>query len=159
MHISLVGAVAASQLNVSKIATQPSHQRFGAEVQMKYFEDGKGYKFEDVFVLDGRRTPFAPNGGALKNMTETDLASNVVQGLLQANQVDPSTVKDSLWGNVIQSSSVSPFVSRNAALAGGIPTGSTATTFNKLCGSGLLAIEKGALDVANLMDEGNNFSP
>ncbi len=133
--------------------------RFGASAELFDMEDlgGNATKFEDVVILDGRRTPYGDHFGSLKDLNETDLASIATQGVLEATQVNSAKIRDSIWGNVIQSSDQASHISRDAMRRNGGVNGAVSTTINKLCGSGVASIYSAALKVANMKDTAKDY--
>lgn len=69
-----------------RIVAQKQHLLFGASVTPRDFPllGGEGRYYEDVVVLDGRRTPFGDFAGSLSDLTETDLAVAAAEGLFKA---------------------------------------------------------------------------
>ena len=95
---------------------------------------------EDVFVLSGVRTPIGKYGGGLSSVPPCDLAAKVVRETVSRSGVDPDRVGHSVFGNVIHTEVRDMYLSRVAALRGGMPVSTPALTLNRLCGSGLQAI-------------------
>lgn len=97
---------------------------------------------EDVVIVDGVRTAIGTFGGSLTGIPAHELGAHVIREALKRSQVEPDTVDEVVIGCVGQVSG-DAFIARRAALSAGIPTGSTAQTVNRLCGSGLQAIITG----------------
>ena len=95
---------------------------------------------EDVFVLSAVRTPIGKYGGGLSSVPPCDLAAKVVRESVSRSGVDPEQVGHAVFGNVIHTEKRDMYLSRVAALDGGLPVGTPALTVNRLCGSGLQAI-------------------
>jgi acetyl-CoA C-acetyltransferase len=94
----------------------------------------------EVVVLSAVRTAIGKFGGALKDVPPSDLAAKVVCQSLQRSKLDPERIGNVVIGNVIQTEAKDLYVSRVAALRGGVPVETPALTVNRLCGSGLQAI-------------------
>jgi acetyl-CoA C-acetyltransferase len=95
---------------------------------------------EDVFVLSAVRTPIGRYGGGLASVPPSDLAAAVVREAVSRAGVDPDQVGHAVFGNVLHTEKRDMYLSRVAAVNGGLPVGTPALTVNRLCGSGLQAI-------------------
>ena len=95
---------------------------------------------KDVFVLSAVRTPIGKYGGGLASVPPCDLAAKVVREAVSRSGVDPSQVGHAVFGNVIHTETRDMYLSRVAAINGGLEVGTPALTVNRLCGSGLQAI-------------------
>lgn len=94
----------------------------------------------NVVVLSGVRTPIGKYGGSLKDFPPTVLAGTVVREALCRAHVKPDEVGHVVFGHVIHTDAHDMYLSRVAAVEGGIPVETPALTVNRLCGSGLQAI-------------------
>ena len=94
----------------------------------------------DVVIVGGARTPIAEFGGSLKHVPPTQLAATVLQESVKRAGVTPDQVSQVVFGNVIHTEPQDMYLSRVAALKGGLPNSACALTLNRLCGSGLQAI-------------------
>ena len=94
----------------------------------------------DIVVLSAVRTAIGKFGGALKDVPPTELAGKVVCQSVQRSGLSPSDIGHVVFGNVIDTEAKDMYLSRVAALRGGIPVETPALTLNRLCGSGLQAI-------------------
>ncbi len=99
---------------------------------------------KEVVVLDGVRTAIGDYGGALKNKSACELGAIAVRGVLDKTGIDPDSVGHCVIGNVLHSDKRDMYISRYAALEGGLPIHTPALTVNRLCGSGLQAIVNAA---------------
>ena len=94
----------------------------------------------EVVVISGVRTAVGDFGGSLKDFAPTDLAARCVREALSRAKVAPEEVGHVVFGNVIHTEPKDMYLSRVAAINGGIPKEVPAMTLNRLCGSGLQAI-------------------
>src|SRR6266571_1257418 len=94
----------------------------------------------EVVILSGVRTAIGDYGGSLKDIPPTELAARVVREAVKRAKVDPKEMSQCMFGNVIHTEAKDMYISRVAALKGGLPAESGAMTLNRLCGSGLQAI-------------------
>ena len=99
---------------------------------------------QDVYVVEGARTPFASFGGSFKDISATDLGVAAAAGALDRAQIAPEAVQQVYFGNVIQTSADAIYLARHIGLKVGIPQEVPALTLNRLCGSGLQAMVSGA---------------
>src|SRR5215470_10228847 len=94
----------------------------------------------EVVILSGVRTAIGDYGGSLKDIPPTELAAKVVKEAVSRAKVDPKEIAQCVFGNVIHTEARDMYLSRVAALKGGLAPESGALTLNRLCGSGLQAI-------------------
>jgi acetyl-CoA C-acetyltransferase len=94
----------------------------------------------EVLIVNGARTAIGDYGGSLKDIPPTDLGARVVAEALARSKVDPAQVGQCVFGHVIHTEAKDMYLSRVAAVKGGLPHESGALTVNRLCGSGLQAI-------------------
>jgi acetyl-CoA acetyltransferase family protein len=93
-----------------------------------------------VVFLSGVRTGFGGFGGALKDLSATDLGVLAGTEALARSQVAPAEVDHVVFGNVLQTSADAPYLARHIGLRSGLPTETPAVTVNRLCGSGFEAV-------------------
>jgi acetyl-CoA C-acetyltransferase len=101
----------------------------------------------EVVVVSGVRTAIGTYGGSLKDIAPSDLAARVVKEAVSRAKVDPNEVGHLYLGNVIHTEQKDMYISRVAAINGGLPHSSAALTVNRLCGSGMQAIVSAAQSV------------
>jgi len=94
----------------------------------------------EVVILSGVRTAIGDYGGSLKDIPPSELGAQVVREAVSRAKVDPKDIGQCMFGNVIHTEAKDMYISRVAALKGGLPAESGALTVNRLCGSGLQAI-------------------
>ncbi|HEY1328993.1 MAG TPA: acetyl-CoA C-acyltransferase family protein [Casimicrobiaceae bacterium] len=93
-----------------------------------------------VVLLSGVRTAIGDFGGGLKDVAPTELGATVVREAVARAKVDPDAIGQCVFGNVIHTEPKDMYMSRVAAVKGGLPVTSGALTLNRLCGSGLQAV-------------------
>jgi acetyl-CoA C-acetyltransferase len=94
----------------------------------------------EVVILSGVRTAIGDYGGSLKDIPPSELGAQVVREAVSRAKVDPKDIGQCMFGNVIHTEAKDMYISRVAALKGGLPAESGALTVNRLCGSGMQAI-------------------
>ncbi|MCV6612318.1 MAG: beta-ketothiolase BktB [Amphritea sp.] len=94
----------------------------------------------EVVVVSGARTAIGGYGGSLKNHKPTDLAGMLVAEVVKRAAVEPESVGQVVFGNVIHSEPADMYMGRVAAINGGLPESVPSLTINRLCGSGLQAV-------------------
>ena len=102
---------------------------------------------KEVVVLDGVRTAIGDYGGSLKSFSACELGAIAVREAVKKADVEPDTVGHCVIGNVLHSDKRDMYISRYAALEGGLPIEAPALTVNRLCGSGLQAVVSAAQTV------------
>ena len=95
---------------------------------------------KSVVILSAVRTAVGTYGGSLKTEAPADLAATVVRAAVERAGVEPSDIGHCVIGNVIHTEQRDMYLSRVAAVNGGLPVETPALTVNRLCGSGLQAI-------------------
>jgi len=101
-----------------------------------------------VVVVDALRTPIGRWSGALAYVRPDDLSARVIRALVERTGVDPATIDDVFWGAANQSGEDNRNVARMASLIAGLPVTVPGTTVNRLCGSGLQAVNSAAHAIA-----------
>jgi len=95
---------------------------------------------KEIVVLSAVRTAIGTFGGSLAGTPPCDLAAAVVRAAVERAGVAPEDVGHAAFGNVIHTEGRDMYLSRVAAVNGGLPAETPAVTVNRLCGSGLQAI-------------------
>jgi len=98
----------------------------------------------DVVIVDALRTPVGNLGGALAGVRPDDLAAHVISALVQRNHLDPRSIEEVYLGCANQAGEDNRNVARMAALLAGLPVEVPAVTINRLCASGLAAVNMAA---------------
>jgi acetyl-CoA C-acetyltransferase len=96
-------------------------------------------KVKTPVILSAARLPTGRFLGALKSLQATDLGALAVRAAVERAGVDPATVDECIFGNVL-SAGLGQNPARQAALHGGLGENVGALTINKVCGSGLKAV-------------------
>ncbi|MGZ8476028.1 MAG: thiolase family protein [Candidatus Limnocylindria bacterium] len=97
----------------------------------------------DVYILSAARTPIGKFGGGLSTTPATELGAIAIRAAVERSGVAPERIDEVIMGQVIQAGA-GQAPARQAALRAGLPNGVSATTINKVCGSGLKAVMMGA---------------
>lgn len=98
----------------------------------------------DAVIIDAIRTPIGALGGALAQVRPDDLAAIVLKALIERNNLDPACIEEVYLGCANQAGEDNRNVARMAALLAGLPVEVAAVTFNRLCASGLNAVNQAA---------------
>jgi len=101
----------------------------------------------NAVIVAAVRTPVGRYGGALKDVRPDDLAALVIRELVERTHVDPGIVDDVIFGNTNQAGEDNRNVARMALLIAGLPETIPGQTVNRLCASGLQAVNTAAINV------------
>ena len=99
---------------------------------------------DEAVVVEAVRTPIGKYGGILRSVRPDDLGALVLKEALARSNVDPSSVDDVYFGCSNQAGEDNRNVGRMAVLLAGMPYSVPAATVNRLCGSGLEAVNSAA---------------
>jgi 3-oxoadipyl-CoA thiolase len=102
----------------------------------------------EAWIIEAVRTPIGRYGGALASVRPDDLAAVVLRGLVDRAGLDPGLVEDVILGCANQAGEDNRDVARMALLLAGFPVEVGGLTVNRLCGSGLQAINSAAHAIA-----------
>ncbi|HEY6283124.1 MAG TPA: hypothetical protein VIW22_04285, partial [Nitrososphaerales archaeon] len=102
----------------------------------------------EAVVIDAVRTPIGKYGGILRSVRPDDLGALVLRSVLSRTKIDPSTVDDVYFGCSNQAGEDNRNVARMATLLAGMPYSVPAATVNRLCGSGLEAVNSATRVIA-----------
>jgi 3-oxoadipyl-CoA thiolase len=93
-------------------------------------------------IIDALRTPMGGYRGALSSVRPDDLAAHVISAAVERNGIDPARIDDVYMGAANQSGEDNRDVARMAALLAGLPVDVPGVTVNRLCASGLEAVNQ-----------------
>jgi 3-oxoadipyl-CoA thiolase len=96
----------------------------------------------DAFVVDAVRTPMGRYRGALAGVRPDDMAAHVIRTAVDRTGVDPADVRDVYFGAANQAGEDNRDAARMAALLAGLPVEVPGVTVNRLCASGLEAVNQ-----------------
>jgi acetyl-CoA C-acetyltransferase len=96
-----------------------------------------------IYILGAARTPIGKMMGSLASIPATQLGATAIRAAIERSQVDASAVDEVIMGQVVQAG-VGQAPARQASIGAGIPISANATTLNKVCASGLEAINQAA---------------
>jgi acetyl-CoA C-acetyltransferase len=101
-----------------------------------------------TFIVSAARTPIGKFGGALSGVPATTLGGVAIRAAIDRAGLDPATaqIDDVLMGQVLQAGS-GQAPARQAVIKAGLPDTTSATTINRVCGSGLKAIMLAAAEI------------
>ncbi len=98
----------------------------------------------DAWIVEAVRTPVGRYGGALATVRPDDLAALVIRAVVERSGIDPALIEDVILGCANQAGEDNRNVARMSALLAGLPVEVAGQTVNRLCGSGLQAINTAA---------------
>ncbi len=94
----------------------------------------------EAYIVDAIRTPMGSYRGALSGVRPDDLAAHTIRAVVERSGVDPEELTDVYLGAANQSGEDNRDVARMAALLAGLPQSVPGATVNRLCASGLEAV-------------------
>ena len=94
----------------------------------------------EVVIVAAVRTPIGSFGGSLKDISTVDLGSLVIKNAIERAGLEPEQVDEVIMGNVL-GAGLGQNVARQMSVYAGVPVTSPAFTINKVCGSGLKAVQ------------------
>ncbi len=95
-------------------------------------------------IVDAVRTPVGALGGVLASIRPDDLAALVIREIVRRNDLDSNLVEEVYFGCANQAGEDNRNVARMALLLAGLPVAVGGVTFNRLCASGLAAVNQAA---------------
>jgi 3-oxoadipyl-CoA thiolase len=98
----------------------------------------------EAVIIDAVRTPIGALGGALARVRPDDLAAHVLRAVIDRTGIAPALVEEVYMGCANQAGEDNRNVARMATLLAGFPVEVPAVTFNRLCASGLNAVNQAA---------------
>lgn len=114
---------------------------------MKAFFDNKkgiGITYDDIYLVNGARTPFGGFCGTLGRVSPIDLGIYASKAAIEKSGVDPEEINQAFVANIGQSCGDAYFVPRHIALYSGIPEAVPALMVQRICASGFETIIAGA---------------
>ena len=101
---------------------------------------------KDLYIVNCCRTAIGSFGGALKNTSAVEMGVIVVKEVLKRSGVNPETIDEVMFGNVL-SAGLGQNVARQVAVGAGVPFKVPAYTVNMVCGSGMKTLIEGARSI------------
>ena len=98
----------------------------------------------EAVIVEACRTPIGRYGGALKDVRPDDLGALAIREVIRRTEIDPHEIEDVIFGCANQAGEDNRNVARMALLLAGLPIEVGGQTVNRLCGSGLQAINSAA---------------
>ncbi len=98
----------------------------------------------EVVIINALRTPIGRHAGALSAVRADDLAALVIKAVVEDAGIDPAQIEEVYMGCANQAGEDNRNVARMATLLAGLPDHVAAVTFNRLCASGLNAVNQAA---------------
>jgi 3-oxoadipyl-CoA thiolase len=102
----------------------------------------------EAWIIEAVRTPIGRYGGALASVRPDDLGAIVLRAVVDRSGIDPALIEDVILGCANQAGEDNRNVGRMASLLAGLPIEVAGQTVNRLCGSGLQAINSAAHAIA-----------
>jgi 3-oxoadipyl-CoA thiolase len=96
----------------------------------------------EAWIIDAVRTPVGRHGGILKDVRPDDMAGLVIREIVRRTGVNPARIEEVYMGCANQAGEDNRNVARMATLLAGLPVEVAAVTLNRLCASGLAAINQ-----------------
>jgi len=110
---------------------------------------------KEAVIVEAVRTPMGRHGGILKDVRTDDLGAYIIAKLVEKTGINKEEIEDVYFGCTNQAGEDSRNVARNASLLAGLPYTIPGATVNRLCGSGLEAINQAGRAVET--DHGDLF--
>jgi 3-oxoadipyl-CoA thiolase len=101
-------------------------------------------RLREAWIIDAVRTPIGRRDGALRSVRPDDLAALVVRAAVERSGIHPALIDDVVLGNANGAGEDNRNVARMAVLLAGLPVEVAGQTVNRLCGSGLQAVNSAA---------------
>lgn len=107
----------------------------------------------EAVIVEAVRTPVGRYGGVLKDVRPDDMTALVIREVISRSGIDPEIVEDVLFGDSNQAGEDNRNVARMASLLAGFPVEVAGCTVNRLCGSGLEALNQAAMAIKTGMGD------
>lgn len=101
----------------------------------------------EAVIVDALRTPIGNLGGSLASIRPDDLGAHVIQAIVERNHLDPASIEEVYFGCANQAGEDNRNVARMSALLAGLPVSVPGVTINRLCASGLTAVNLAARSI------------
>ena len=101
----------------------------------------------EAVLIDALRTPIGNLGGSLAAIRPDDLGALVIKAIVERNHLDPASIEEVYFGCANQAGEDNRNVARMAALLAGLPVSVPGVTINRLCASGLTAVNTAARSI------------
>ncbi|MEH7379302.1 thiolase family protein [Bacillus sp. JJ1533] len=101
----------------------------------------------EAVIIDAVRTPIGKLNGSLTSVRPDDLAGHVIKQLMARVDLDPTLIEDVFFGCANQAGEDNRNVARMGLLLAGLPVSIPGVTVNRLCGSGLEAVNQAAATI------------
>lgn len=111
-------------------------------------EKGIGIVYDDMYLINGARTPFGKLTGTLANISPTDLGILACREALEKSNVSPKDIDQTIVANIGQSSTDAYFLSRHISLYSGVKEEVPALMVQRICGSGFETIISGVEQIS-----------
>jgi 3-oxoadipyl-CoA thiolase len=98
----------------------------------------------EAWIVGAVRTPIGRRDGALRGVRPDDLAALVLRAVIERSGIDPGVIDDVILGNANGAGEENRNVARMAVLLAGLPVEVAGQSVNRLCGSGLQAVNSAA---------------
>jgi acetyl-CoA C-acetyltransferase len=118
---------------------------------MKGFYDKKkgiGITYDNIYLVNGARTPFGKLCGTLGQVSPTDLGIYATKTAIEKSGISGDDIDQVMYANIGQSSADSYFLPRHIGLFSGIPESVPAVMLQRICGSGFETIIAGAEQIS-----------
>ncbi|MCW8898954.1 MAG: thiolase family protein [Flavobacteriales bacterium] len=118
---------------------------------MKGFYDKKkgiGITYDNIYLVNGARTPFGKLCGTLGQVSPTDLGIYATKAAIEKSGISGDDIDQVMYANIGQSSADSYFLPRHIGLFSGIPESVPAVMLQRICGSGFETIIAGAEQIS-----------
>ena len=110
-------------------------------------------EMREAVIVEAVRTPVGRYGGVLKDVRPDDMAALVIGEVVERSGIDPEILEDVLLGDSNQAGEDNRDVARMASLLADFPVEVAGCTVNRLCGSGLEAVNQAAMAIKTGMGD------
>ena len=111
---------------------------------MHHKQKGFGITYDDIYLINGARTPFGKLSGTLGGVSPTDLGIFASRAALEKSGVKGGDIDQVIFANIGQSAPDAYFLPRHVGLYAGVPASIPAVMLQRICGSGFEVIIAGA---------------